>query len=191
MQTIRRFLAYAGVALPAALAAGNAAALGPISETVRTMPADLKSPLFGYDLTKPIGQQYQRYRICVYNVGGRKTAGVTHPDGRPFEIGIGAITQDEPVNGVGDGNTSPDGTGVGTPKVQVRAERAGPGNGRVYRISFTATDDLGASCEGAVTVGVPHDRRPGSAAIDDGQNHDSTTGTAKGGACGKHPWQRC
>jgi len=118
-------------------------------------------------------------------------AGVTHPDGRPFEIGIGAITQDEPVNDMGDGNTSPDGAGVGTPKAQVRAERAGPGNGCVYRISFTATDDLGASCEGAVMVGVPHDQRPGSAAIDDGQNHDATTETAKGGACGKHPWQRC
>jgi hypothetical protein len=77
METIRRFLTYVGLALPAALAAGNAVALGPISETVRTMPADLKSPLFGYDITKPLGQQYQRYRICVYNAGGGKPPGFT------------------------------------------------------------------------------------------------------------------
>jgi hypothetical protein len=48
----------------------------------------------------------------------------------------------------------------------VRAERAGPRDGRVYHVHFTATDQFGATCEGTATVGVPHDRRPGGAPID-------------------------
>jgi hypothetical protein len=48
------------------------------------------------------------------------------------------------VDGLGDGSTSPDGTGVGTEQAQVRAERAESGNGRVYHIAFTASDGNGA-----------------------------------------------
>jgi hypothetical protein len=45
--------------------------------------------------------------------------------------------------------------------VQLRAERSGRGDGRVYRLAFTATDDHGAQCTGTALVGVPHDaRRP-------------------------------
>jgi hypothetical protein len=39
--------------------------------------------------------------------------GVTDPDGDPVAITIESIYQDEPVNGKGDGNTAPDGSGVG------------------------------------------------------------------------------
>lgn len=102
--------------------------------------------------------------------------GVTDPDGDPVTITITGITQDEPVDAVdnGDGNTSPDGTGVGTSIASVRAEREGTANGRVYEISFTATDPAGAECSGSVTVCVPHDQRPGHECTDDGQNYDST-----------------
>jgi hypothetical protein len=100
--------------------------------------------------------------------------GVTDPDEDPITITIDAITQDEPVNAKGDGNTSPDGTGVGTGTACVRAEREGTGNGRVYEISFTATDPAGAECSGSVTVCVPHDQGPDHECIDDGQDYDST-----------------
>jgi cysteine-rich repeat protein len=100
--------------------------------------------------------------------------GVTDPDGYPLTITIDGITQDEPVDAFGDGNTSPDGTGVGTDTASVRAERQGGGNGRVYEISFTGVDDFEAACTGAVQVCVPHDQRPGHICIDDGQNYDST-----------------
>ncbi len=100
--------------------------------------------------------------------------GVTDPDGDPVAITIAGITQDEPVNGLGDGDTSPDGFGVGTARAQVRAERSGTGNGRVYRISFTADDGKGGSCTAAVGVGVPHDMGKGSTPVDDGQSFDST-----------------
>jgi hypothetical protein len=100
--------------------------------------------------------------------------GVKDPDGEPVTIKVTKITQDEPVNGLGDGDTSPDGFGIGQPQAQVRAERSGLGNGRVYAITFTATDPAGGTCSATVNVGVPHDQGKGSTPIDDGQKYDST-----------------
>lgn len=100
--------------------------------------------------------------------------GITDPDDDPVSIVVTAITQDEPVNGVGDGDTSPDGFGVGTSQAQVRKERAGNGNGRVYAISFTGDDGNGGTCNGTVSVGVPHDQGKGAIPVDDGQGYDST-----------------
>jgi hypothetical protein len=96
-------------------------------------------------------------------------SGAVDPDiGGTVTLVIDAITQDEPVNGRGDGNTAPDAflTSPVSAEAAVRAERAGPGDGRVYLVHFTATDQFGATCDGTATVSVPHDRRPGGAAID-------------------------
>lgn len=100
--------------------------------------------------------------------------GVTDPDGDPVTLTITSIQQDEPVNGLGDGDTSPDGFGVGTGLASVRSERSGKGNGRIYVIGFEAEDDKGASCSGSVQVGVPHDQGKGAVPIDDGVRFDST-----------------
>jgi hypothetical protein len=87
---------------------------------------------------------------------------------------ITGVTQDEPVNGLGDGDTSPDAViSADRSSLELRRERAGGGNGRVYEIAFEATNNDGADCSGFVTVGVPHDQG-GSPPIDDGQIHDST-----------------
>jgi len=109
-----------------------------------------------------------------------QVAGVTDPDpGDTVTVTITSVRQDEPLNTVGDGNTSPDATGVGTGQAQVRAERTGnkhvPGDGRVYHIGFTATDAAGAQCTGTVTVCVPHDQGQGSACVDGGPLYDSTS----------------
>ena len=74
--------------------------------------------------------------------------------------------------GLSDGDTSPDAVIQGS-TVLLRAERSAKGNGRVYRINFTATDAQGGSCSGSVIVFVPHDRKD-QTAVDDGQNFDST-----------------
>ena len=100
--------------------------------------------------------------------------GVTDPDGDPVTITITGIFQDESVNGLGDGNTCPDGQGVGTSTAQVRAERSGLLDGRVYTIFFLAEDGLGGECEGSVTVCVPHSQGQGSDCVDQGPNVDST-----------------
>lgn len=100
--------------------------------------------------------------------------GITDPDGDPLILSITKITQDEPVNGLGDGDTSPDGFGVGTSQAQIRSERSGKGSGRMYAITFTAIDGKDGECTGIVHVGVPHDQGKGANPIDDGQNYDST-----------------
>jgi hypothetical protein len=105
------------------------------------------------------------------------TAGVTDPNGHPLSIVITSITQDEPINanGQGDGNTVCDGTGVGTSVAQLRAERQGGGNGRVYKVNYTATNAVGDACSSTLTVTVPHDQS-GAPAVDDGQTVNSSTG---------------
>lgn len=99
--------------------------------------------------------------------------GATDPDNDPLTIKIEKITQDEPVNGLGDGDTGPDGF-IRSTDVQLRAERSGTGNGRVYAVAFLAEDGKGGSCTGAVKVGVPHDQGQGATPVDDGQRYDST-----------------
>jgi hypothetical protein len=104
--------------------------------------------------------------------------GVTDPEGDTVAITIDSIRQDEPVDTLGDGKTSPDGVGVGSSTAEVRAERSGtpkvPGDGRMYHIGFTADDGHGGSCSGSVLVGVPHDQGKGSTVVDGGPLYDST-----------------
>jgi VCBS repeat-containing protein len=103
--------------------------------------------------------------------------GATDVDGDPVTLTITGVTQDEPVNGLGDGDTGPDAVaGPGSNQVSVRAERSGGGDGRVYVISFTASDLSDATCSGTFTVTVPHGMRSGSVAVDSGQTVNSFTG---------------
>jgi len=71
-----------------------------------------------------------------------------------------SITSNEPDNGLGDGDTANDiqGATYGTPDVefQLRAERSGKGNGRVYTVVYTAYDGSGNSSQAVATVVVPH-----------------------------------
>jgi len=104
---------------------------------------------------------------------------VTDPNGDDITITIDGIFQDEKVSGKGSGNSSPDGAGVGTDTAQIRAEKSGKGDGRVYHIEFTA-DDGELACSGVVTVSVPHDQR-GTDAVDQGPLFDSTGSEQKFG----------
>ena len=100
--------------------------------------------------------------------------GVTDPFGQPLVIVVTGIMQDESVAAIGSGNTSPDGTGIGTATAQIRAERAGPGTGRLYFISFSATNTMGLQCTGSVMAFVPHDQGQGFIPIDTLERFDST-----------------
>ncbi len=100
--------------------------------------------------------------------------GVSDPENDAIQVTILSVTQDEPLNGQGDGDTAPDAVVQGD-KVLLRAERSGGGNGRVYRITFTATDGFGGACTGTVSVCVPHSKsKNGPSCVDDGQIFDST-----------------
>jgi FtsP/CotA-like multicopper oxidase with cupredoxin domain len=94
-------------------------------------------------------------------------SGATDPDGDTVTLTITAVTQDEPLNGQGDGDTSPDGVSVpGQPdRVRLRAERAGGGDGRVYRLTFSGNDGNGGMCSATVNTTVEKGNRP---AVDSG-----------------------
>lgn len=100
--------------------------------------------------------------------------GITDPENLPTTVTITRVQQDEPVNGLGDGDSSPDAFGLGTAHVQLRAERSGTGDGRVYIVDFSAADAEGDKCNGTVTVGVPHDQGGKKPPIDDGIRYEST-----------------
>ncbi|HEV8716531.1 MAG TPA: hypothetical protein VGX03_27395, partial [Candidatus Binatia bacterium] len=97
-------------------------------------------------------------------------SGVTDPDGDPVIIAATSVFQDEPVTGEGSGSTAPDAILI---PLQVRAERNGTGDGRVYHITFTAIDDKGGTCTGAVTVCVPRDQGRGATCVDEGALYNS------------------
>jgi len=69
---------------------------------------------------------------------------------------------DEPEDDVGDGHHQPD-VEFGDKSVQVRSERQGGGDGRVYRLGYAAEDSDGNVVEGSCTVVVPHDQSGGEA----------------------------
>ena len=100
-------------------------------------------------------------------VNGR-IAGVTDVDpGDVITLSISGITQDEPVNGEADGNTSPDATIGSGGAFQVRC--------RTFRDRATdastgsrsrASDGEGGTCSGIGRIGVPHDQGGQPAPVD-------------------------
>ena len=116
--------------------------------------------------------------------------GVFDPDdpvGGIVTITIINITSDEPTDGCGTGKHVPDASGLGTDVASLRVERSGNnggygqgqpgyGNGRVYMITFIASDDDG-DVEGNVTVCVPHhspNGHNGCNCVDNGQYYNAT-----------------
>jgi hypothetical protein len=83
--------------------------------------------------------------------------GATDPDGNPLTYRIDGVTQDEKITGGGSGNTAFDAQRASGGSVYLRSERAGTGDGRVYTIAYTVTDNGGLSCSGTIDVAVPHD----------------------------------
>lgn len=68
-----------------------------------------------------------------------------------------SVESNEPVNGLGDGNTAPDWVISGDLTLKLRAERSGTGSGRIYTITVECADSSGNSSTDTATVTVPHD----------------------------------
>ena len=81
---------------------------------------------------------------------------------------IVSVTSNEPTIGPGSGNTNPDWL-IDDPgpkaspavlDVQLRAERAGGGSGRIYTVNVSCADASGNTALGSTTVTVAHDQAP-------------------------------
>jgi hypothetical protein len=81
---------------------------------------------------------------------------------------IEKVTSDEPDNGPGTGNTINDIVIASDCKsAQLRAERAGGGDGRVYNVTLRVSDSSGNVTRAVFIVTVPHDQS-GAPAVDSG-----------------------
>jgi hypothetical protein len=84
--------------------------------------------------------------------------------GGPIALSV-EITSSEPEDFVGDGYTEPDyeiisvDNVTGLVELNLRAERAGSGDGRTYTITITATDSVGNQSSAQLEILAPHDRR--------------------------------
>jgi Ca-activated chloride channel family protein len=115
----------------------------------------------------PPNHKYRTVEIsdCVISVTDICDTGVDIND-----VVITSVSSDEPedAQGKGDGTTVDDIVIVDSQTVELRAERQGGGNGRVYTINFGVTDASGNTETGSCTVWVLHDQESDSTAIDDG-----------------------
>jgi hypothetical protein len=90
---------------------------------------------------------------------------------------IDHVTSDEAENGNGSGNTLNDIViGCDRKSVQLRAEREGSGDGRVYTIYFKVTDGLGHSTTVSAKVSVPVSQN-GNGAVDSGPHYTVSSAT--------------
>jgi hypothetical protein len=90
-------------------------------------------------------------------------------------VRIAQVTSDEANNSGGDGNTTNDIVIAADCKsVQLRSERQGGGDGRVYTITFKVTDASGNVATATAKVTVPHSQN-GSGAVDSGPHYTVTS----------------
>lgn len=87
------------------------------------------------------------------------------------DVVIRAATSDEAENAPGSGNTLNDLViAADCRSVQVRCERAGNGNGRVYTVWLAVTDTSGNTTNSSFTVSIPKSANSGPA-LDDGPHY--------------------
>jgi choice-of-anchor C domain-containing protein len=92
------------------------------------------------------------YANAVDNSGGEIVLSASvQSNESPDESGDGSTEQDCYVDWIDDA--------AGIILVQLRAERSGTGDGRVYTVSIGATDASGNQSSATVDIRVPHDRR--------------------------------
>ena len=109
----------------------------PADASLRTPPNPLTLTIF------PAGTYYY-YVIVSDNVDPN------------VSVTLVSVTSNEPDDGLGDGDTADDIVILDDLTFNLRAERSGTGEGRVYTITYQATDACGNSTIATATVTVPH-----------------------------------
>ena len=125
------------------------------SDTVDVTVQDTTAPNIGTATASPSSLWPPNHKMMPVTV----TASVSDICDAAPTCEIISVSSNEPLNGLGDGDTVPDWVITGDLTVDLRAERAGTGSGRVYTITVECADASGNSSTKTVDVTVPHDRR--------------------------------
>ena len=151
---------------------GNAAT--PVTRTVNVV--DTTAPTITLNSYSPSmwppNHKYKTFQLTDFVTG----AGDSCSTGLGLSnVVIEKVTSDEDDNSGGDGNTVNDIVIAADCKsMQLRSERNGGGNGRVYTITFKVTDGSGNVGRASARVKVPHNN--GATAIDSGV-HNTVNGS--------------
>jgi hypothetical protein len=140
------------VAATVADSAGNSAACASTVTVVDTTP-----PVIHSIQATPNNLWPPNHKMIAIHV----SADVTDTCG-PATWKIISISSNESIAGKGNSKKSSAWKITGDHTLQLRAERNGKGNGRVYTITIQATDASGNTSLGTVTVTVPHDQGHGT-----------------------------
>jgi hypothetical protein len=120
----------------------------------------------------PANHKYKSFQLTDFVTGASDSCNVTLGSSA---VVIEKVTSDEIENGNGDGNTDDDIIIAANCKsIQLRAEREGGGDGRVYTITFKVTDSAGNVGRATAKVVVPHN--PGETPVNSGV-HYTVNGT--------------
>ena len=119
-------------------------------DTTQVTVEDTTPPVVSCSVVTPVLNQ-TNHRLV--NVGLMSNALDQCEGELPVTVNVFA---DEDDDGTGDGNSSPDAKDIAVGSLQLRGERKGNGDGRVYLIITEATDGSGNRGFGCCTVGVPH-----------------------------------
>lgn len=118
-------------------------------ETCDEIPPTIDAIYLTHDVLWPANHQYVDVDANVFASDNFDT---------DVDVSLVSITSNEPDNGVGDGNTVNDIVTVNDLQFKLRAERSALGSGRIYTITYRATDDCGNTTMDSATVTVPHNK---------------------------------
>jgi len=121
------------------------------SDTALVYVVDVTPPVIGATTANPSVLSPANHKMVPVVV----TAAASDQCGGSVSCRIVSVTSNEPENGSGDGNTNHDWEITGDLTLNVRAERAGSGTGRVYTITVACTDSSGNQSTSSLTVTVP------------------------------------
>jgi YVTN family beta-propeller protein len=128
---------------------------GSATDTVRITVMDVTAPAISGVSATPAVLSPPNHKMVSVTVSATAT---DNCDPAP-SVRIVEVSSNEPDNGPGDGNASPDWRIIGPLAVDLRAERSGCGTGRVYTITLESADASGNAARAEARVTVPHDSR--------------------------------
>ena len=115
-------------------------------ETCDEIPPTIDAIYLTHDVLWPANHNYVDIDVNIFASDNFDT---------DIDVSLLSVTSNEPDNGDDDGNTVDDIETVNDQLIKLRAERSGEGSGRIYTMTYQATDDCGNTATAEATVTVP------------------------------------